>query len=38
MIETLTPDRVGHGILAARDPELCAALVEAGTVLEIVRP
>jgi adenosine deaminase len=35
VIETLAPDRIGHGILAARDPGLCAALAEAGIVLEI---
>ena len=35
VIETLRPDRIGHGILAARDPELMAALREAGIVLEI---
>jgi len=33
--ETLRPDRIGHGILAARDPELMAALRDAGIVLEI---
>ena len=31
----LRPDRIGHGILAARDPELMRALHESGTVLEI---
>ncbi len=35
VVETLRPERIGHGILAARDPELMAALREAGTVLEI---
>jgi adenosine deaminase len=35
VIETLAPDRIGHGILAARDPGLCAALAERGIVLEI---
>jgi adenosine deaminase len=35
VIETLRPDRIGHGILAARDPELMAALRETGIVLEI---
>ena len=35
MIETLRPDRIGHGILAARDPELMRALREAEIVLEI---
>ena len=35
VIETLRPDRIGHGILAARDPELMEALREAEIVLEI---
>jgi adenosine deaminase len=35
VVEALRPDRIGHGILAARDPELMAALRDAGTVLEI---
>src|SRR5205823_12331324 len=35
VIETLRPDRIGHGILAARDPELMDALREAEIVLEI---
>jgi len=35
VIETLRPDRIGHGILAARDPDLMAALRESGIVLEI---
>src|SRR6058998_2942505 len=35
VIETLRPDRIGHGILAAREPELMAALREAEIVLEI---
>jgi adenosine deaminase len=35
VIETLAPDRIGHGILAARDPGLCAALAEREIVLEI---
>src|SRR2546427_2218019 len=34
VIETLRPDRIGHGILAAREPELMAALSEAEIVLE----
>src|SRR5262249_8984742 len=34
-IETLRPDRIGHGILAARDPSLMDALRAAGIVLEI---
>src|SRR5437588_1355560 len=33
--DTLRPDRIGHGILAARDPELMAALRDAQIVLEI---
>ncbi len=35
VIETLRPDRIGHGILAAQDPSLMAALRDAGIVLEI---
>jgi adenosine deaminase len=35
VVETLRPDRIGHGILAARDPELMASLRELGIVLEI---
>jgi adenosine deaminase len=35
VVEVLRPDRIGHGILAAGDPELMAAIVEAGIVLEI---
>ena len=35
VVEHLRPDRIGHGILAAHDPELMARLAEAGTVLEI---
>ena len=35
VIEHLRPERIGHGILAARDPELMRLLREAGTVLEI---
>ena len=34
-METLRPDRIGHGILAAGDSELMAALCSAGIVLEI---
>src|SRR5436190_3959242 len=30
VIEALRPDRIGHGILAAREPELMAALRDAG--------
>ena len=29
VVETLAPDRIGHGILAARDPQLCVALARA---------
>jgi adenosine deaminase len=35
VIESLRPDRIGHGILAAGDPELSAALRERRIVLEI---
>jgi adenosine deaminase len=35
VIETLRPDRIGHGILAARDPELMETLRETEIVLEI---
>jgi adenosine deaminase len=35
VIETLRPDRIGHGILAAREPDLMDALSEAEIVLEI---
>ena len=35
VVETLRPDRIGHGILAARDRELTALLAATGTVLEI---
>ena len=35
VVEHLRPDRIGHGILAAGDPALMAALREAGIVLEI---
>jgi adenosine deaminase len=35
VIETLRPDRIGHGILAASDPDLMNALREAGIVLEL---
>ncbi len=30
VVEVLRPDRIGHGILAARDPELMAALARGG--------
>jgi adenosine deaminase len=35
VVEHLRPDRIGHGILAARNPELMAALHEQEIVLEI---
>ncbi len=35
VIEHLRPERIGHGILAAGDPELMRLLHRAGTVLEI---
>src|ERR687883_131124 len=35
VIETLAPDRIGHGILAAREPALLDALRDAGIVLEV---
>jgi adenosine deaminase len=35
VVEYLRPDRIGHGILAARNPELMAALREREIVLEI---
>src|SRR6266550_1068157 len=35
VVEALRPDRIGHGILAAGDPDLMAALREAEIVLEI---
>ncbi len=35
VVEYLRPDRIGHGILAARNPELMSALREQGIVLEI---
>src|SRR5947199_9115096 len=35
VIETLRPDRIGHGILAARDEGLMELLRNAGIVLEI---
>ena len=35
VVETLRPDRIGHGILAAREPELMARLRDAGITLEI---
>jgi adenosine deaminase len=35
VVETLRPDRIGHGILAAHDPELMASIREQQIVLEI---
>ena len=35
VVEVLRPDRIGHGILAAGDPELMAALREAEITLEV---
>jgi adenosine deaminase len=35
VVDALRPDRIGHGILAAQDPELMAQLRDAGITLEI---
>jgi adenosine deaminase len=35
VVDALRPDRIGHGILAAGDPTLLAALAESGIVLEL---
>jgi adenosine deaminase len=35
VVDSLRPDRIGHGILAAEEPELMAALRGAAIVLEI---
>src|SRR5207302_6201925 len=35
VVESLRPDRIGHGILAAREPELMTALRDADVTLEI---
>jgi adenosine deaminase len=35
VVSTLRPDRIGHGILAARDNRLMGQISEAGIVLEI---
>src|SRR3954466_15866452 len=35
VVESLSPDRIGHGILAAKEPALMAELRDRGIVLEI---
>ena len=35
VVESLRPNRIGHGILAARDPELMASIRDADITLEI---
>jgi adenosine deaminase len=35
VLDALRPDRIGHGILAARDPALMNALAESEVVLEV---
>jgi len=35
VVERLRPDRIGHGILAAGDPELMRAIRDLGIVLEV---
>jgi adenosine deaminase len=35
VVESLRPDRIGHGVLAARDPELMLLLRESHVTLEI---
>jgi adenosine deaminase len=35
VVERLRPDRIGHGILAAGDPELMAMIRDLGITLEI---
>jgi adenosine deaminase len=35
VVDELRPDRIGHGVLAAGDPELMRAIRDAGIVLEI---
>jgi len=35
VVETLSPDRIGHGILASREPGLMRELASRGIVLEI---
>ena len=34
-LEALDPDRIGHGVRAAEDPEVLAMLRERGTILEV---
>jgi adenosine deaminase len=34
-LEALDPDRIGHGVRAAEDPEVLEMLAERGTVLEV---
>ncbi|WP_337060340.1 adenosine deaminase [Kineococcus sp. G2] len=34
-LETLRPDRLGHGVRCAEDPELLARVVDAGVALEV---
>jgi adenosine deaminase len=35
VVDSLRPDRIGHGILAAREPDLMRAIRDLGAVLEI---
>jgi adenosine deaminase len=35
VVESLRPDRIGHGILAARDPDLMRLIRDSGVTLEI---
>jgi len=35
VVESLQPERIGHGILAVRDPDLLVLLRDTGTVLEV---
>src|SRR6476659_9631217 len=35
VVESLRPDRIGHGILAAGDPDLMALIRDAGVMLEV---
>ena len=36
VVESLHPDRIGHGILAARDPELMRLVREASVTLRLL--